>query len=68
MFSHNLSEIPGFTNFLKTGVIDSEQEKYYSVNHYSTKENESKTYDIVKYNKELLSSDLISTYGLLRSV
>ena len=68
MFSHNLSEIPGFTNFLKTGVIDSDQEKYYSVNHYSTKENESKTYDIVKYNKELLSSDIISTYGLLRSV
>ena len=68
MFSHNLSEIPGFTNFLKTGIIDSDQEKYYSVNHYSTKENESKTYDIVKYNKDLLSSDIISTYGLLRSV
>lgn len=71
MFSHNLSEIPGFANFLKTGAIDSEQEKYYSVNHYSTKENEANEdtkYDIVKYNKEFLSSDLISTYGLLRSV
>ena len=74
MVEHNLSDIPGFTNFLKTGVIDSEQEKYYSVNHYSTKENKENEennhtkYDIVRYNKDMLSSDLISTYGLLRSV
>ena len=66
MFEYNLSSIPGFNDFIKNGDIDTEQEKYYSVKHYTTKENEK--YDIVKYNKDLLSSDLIPTYGLLRSV
>lgn len=63
---YNLSNIPGFSDFIKTGDISSENEKYYSVNHYSTKANEK--YSIIRYNKELLSSDLVSTYGLLRSV
>ena len=34
-------------------------DKYYSVNHYSTKANEK--YSIIRYKKEMLSSDLIST-------
>ena len=64
--SYNLSSVPGFDNFLKTGEIETEFERYYSVNKYSTKANEE--YNIVRYNKELLSNELFSTYGLLRSV
>jgi hypothetical protein len=66
MTSYNLSNIPGFDDLVKTGEISSEYEKYYSVNQYSTKANEK--YSIVRYNKDLLSSDLVETFGLLRSV
>ena len=66
MFSYHLSNIPGFNDLVKTGEINSLYNKYYSVNNYSTKSNH--TYSIVSYNKELLSCDLIPTYGLLRSV
>ena len=40
--------------------------KYFSIHNYSTKANEK--YTIVRYNKELLRTDLINSYGLLRSV
>ena len=66
MSSYNLSNIPGFNHLVKTGEMNTEYDKYYSVNHYSTKANEK--YSIIRYKKELLSSDLIATYGLLRSV
>jgi hypothetical protein len=64
--SYNLSSVPGFDNFLKTGDIENDYDKYYSANKYSTKANEQ--YTIIRYNKEFLSNDLVSTYGLLRSV
>jgi len=64
--SYNLSSVPGFDNFLKTGDIENDYDKYYSANKYSTKANEQ--YTIIRYNKEYLSNDLVSTYGLLRSV
>ena len=64
--SYNLSSIPGFNEFIKTGVVNPEYDKYYFVNNYSTKSNEQ--YSIIKYRKEMLSVDLNSTYGLLRSV
>jgi hypothetical protein len=63
MTSYHLSNIPGFIDFIKTGELNN---KYYSVNEYSTKANEK--YSILRYNKEYLTTDLISTYGLLRSV
>lgn len=66
MASYNLSNIPGFNEVIKTGIINTKYETYYSVNNYSTKANHK--YFIIRYNKELLSSDLIHTYGLLRSV
>jgi hypothetical protein len=46
--------------------MNPDYDKYYSFNQYSTKANEK--YSIIRYKKELLSCDLISTYGLLRSV
>lgn len=62
---YNLSNIPGFCELVSTGQLSTE-DKYYSIQSYTTKAND--IYSIVKYNKELLCSDLISRYGLLRSV
>ena len=71
--SFSLSDIPGFARIVGIKNCCNEQEltnntfdKYYSVTNYTTKSDE--TYKIVKYNKDLLSFDLVSTYGLLRSV
>jgi len=64
--NYNLSQIPGFTEFIEKGSISDEYEKYYNVKNYSTKANEK--YQIIRYNKDFLSYDLFSTFGLLRSV
>jgi hypothetical protein len=70
--SHTLSDIPGFTNILGLNPGDSccstleTTSNYYTVTEYSTKSNEK--YKIVRYNKDILSSDLVPSYGLLRSV
>lgn len=64
--TYNLSAIPGFGNIISTGEILPEFEKYYTLHEYSTKANEK--YTIVRYSKEFLRSDLINSYGLLRSV
>ena len=48
--SYNLSNVPGFDNFVKTCENKEEFDKYYSVNKYSTKANE--LYSIIRYNKE----------------
>ena len=63
---YNLSSIPGFQYVIQTGELSPEFERYYTLNHYSTKANEK--YTIVRYSKEFLRPDLISSYGLLRSV
>jgi hypothetical protein len=63
---YNLSTIPGFENLITNGEISQDVEKYYTMNHYSTKANEK--YTIIRYSKEFLRPDLINTYGLLRSV
>jgi hypothetical protein len=53
-------------DYVLTGHLDESYTKYFNVHPYSTKANEK--YNIVRYNKEILSSDLVDTYGLLRSV
>ena len=63
---YDLTLVPSFVNFITKNQKDIEQEKYYSINEYFTKANEK--YTIVRYNKDFLYSELISTYGLLRSV
>lgn len=63
---YNLSNIPGFIDFINNGIINSDYEKYYSVKEYSTKSYEK--YNIVRYSKDLLTDNLISSYGLLRSL
>ena len=65
---YNLSNINGVFDLVNSDKIncDNNDEKYYSINQYFTKANEK--YSIIRYNKEFLSSDLVSTYGLLRSI
>lgn len=61
--SYKLSDIPGFNDLLNEKI---NEDKYMSCVKYTTKSNE--TYRIIRYKKEMLSYDLVNTYGLLRSV
>jgi hypothetical protein len=63
LVSYNLNDIPGFNNIL---LSNDSPNNYYTVTEYSTKSNQK--YKIVRYNKDMLAVDLISNYGLLRSV
>uniref|UniRef100_A0A6C0IRD0 T4 RNA ligase 1-like N-terminal domain-containing protein n=1 Tax=viral metagenome TaxID=1070528 RepID=A0A6C0IRD0_9ZZZZ len=63
---YNLSNIPSFHNAVTNKEIDENVQKYYNVKKYTTKSKEE--YHIIHYAKEMLSPDLYSTYGLLRSV
>jgi hypothetical protein len=60
--TYTLSNIPGFNEVLK----QREENKYITAIEYTTKSNEK--YTIVRYNKDMMTSDLIPIYGLLRSV
>jgi len=65
--SYVLSNIPNFVSSLNPDPNNLETDmKYFSITNYSTKSNEN--YKIVRYNKELLATDLVIVYGLLRSV
>jgi len=71
--SYNLNNIYGFNQVISSkdcsnnGPSENDRsDNYYSVSEYYTKSNEK--YKIVRYNKDLLAEDLISNYGLLRSV
>ena len=61
--SYNLNDILGFNKVLLSKDCPS---NYYTVTEYSTKSNQK--YKIVRYNKDMLAVDLVSNYGLLRSV
>jgi len=63
MIYYNLYSIPQFSEFIQTKQLNN---NYYSVDECYTKENNK--YSIVKYNKGLLTNDLVNSYGLLRSV
>jgi hypothetical protein len=63
---YKLSNIPGFLELINSGKYNVINEKYYSIKEYSTKLNEK--YNIVRYSKDLLTANLISSYGLLRSL
>lgn len=60
---YNLSNIPGFNEILNN---KEEENKYINAIDYTTKSNEK--YRIIRYNKDMLTTDLIPIYGLLRSV
>jgi hypothetical protein len=64
-FSYNLSELLSY--LLSNGPNSpNSPNKYYTVSEYYTKSNEK--YQIIRYNKDILATDLIPTYGLLRSI
>jgi len=60
--SYHLSQNPDFCRILK----NEDNESKLNVIKYSTKSNQQ--YKIVRYDKDFLSNDLISSYGLFRSV
>jgi hypothetical protein len=61
--SYKLSDIPGFNDLLKEKIND---HKHMTCTNYSTKSKQN--YKIIRYKKEMLSYDLVKTYGVLRSV
>jgi hypothetical protein len=64
---YNLSENPEFAQILDSTSNTSESSnKFITVSNYSTKSNEK--YKIVKYDKSILSTAQVSSYGLFRSV
>lgn len=64
MAFYNLNIIPGFNELVNNGTSPNVL-KLSKIN-YTTKNNQS--YKIIKYDKNFLSTDLIPSYGLLRSV
>ena len=60
---YDLSSVSGFMDYLQTKDVS---EKYFTVRPYLTKTNTE--YTLIRYNKELLHSENIATYGLLRSI
>jgi hypothetical protein len=66
-FSYNLSsEIPELFNVLSSTSMPIPTSNYFTVSEFSTKSNDK--YRIARYNKDILTNDLIPIYGLLRSV
>ena len=64
---YKLSEIPGFKDMLlNETTLDTTTKTHYNKTEYITKSGNK--YNIVRYDKEMLSSDIISSTGLLRSV
>jgi hypothetical protein len=61
---YNLSKINEFNHILQN--IELENNSKINVIEYSTKSNQK--YKIVRYDKEILTFDLVNTYGLFRSV
>lgn len=62
---YNLSEIPGFNDLLKPDVMHNSN--ILKLNKIECRTNNS-TYKVIRYDKNFLCSDLISSYGLCRSV
>lgn len=62
LITYILSNIPGFNQLLNC----KEENNFIHEIEYNTKSNEK--YRIIRYNKEMLSNDLVETYGILRSV
>jgi hypothetical protein len=67
---YKLGDIPGFKNMLLNESINDSENNYNTTKFnkvsYVTKNNNK--YNIIRYDKEILSLDLIPTVGLLRSI
>jgi hypothetical protein len=61
----NLGLIPGFNALLHNNINDSNILK---LNNVESKSSTNKAYKVIQYDKNLISSDIVNTYGLCRSV
>ena len=61
----NLGLIPGFNALLHNNINDSNILK---LNNVESRTSTNKAYKVIQYDKQLLSSDIVNTYGLCRSV
>jgi hypothetical protein len=61
----NLCLIPGFNTLLHN---DKNSSNILKLNNIESKTSTNKSYKVIQYDKNWLSSDLVSTYGLCRSV
>jgi hypothetical protein len=61
----NLSSIPGFNELLKNDIVTNST--ILKLNKIECRSNNS-TYKVIRYDKNILSFDLISSYGLCRSI
>ena len=64
-YSYKLSSIPGFMHLIKG---DNAESSILKLNRMECRSSNNASYSIVRYDKNLLSVDLVPTYGLCRSV
>jgi hypothetical protein len=64
--SYNLSEIPGFID-LNNGSHEASS-NILKLNKVECRTSNNATYKVIRYDKNFLASDLISTYGLCRAI
>ena len=62
---YNLSNIPGFNNLIHDNTDES---KILKLNKIECKTSNNARYSVIRYDKDILSYDLIPTYGLCRSI
>jgi hypothetical protein len=66
---YNLSEIPDFNNIvLGLPVTDSITSNILKLNKVECRTSNNAKYSVIRYDKNLLTCDLIPTYGLCRSI
>lgn len=63
---YNLSEIPDFTNMVN-GIHETTSH-ILKLNKVESRTHNNATYKVIRYDKNFLASDLISTYGLCRAI
>jgi hypothetical protein len=64
---YNLSEIPGFNDLVKPDYNNTLNSNILRLNKIECRTNNS-AYKVIRYDKYFLCLDMISTYGLCRSV
>ena len=64
--SYNLSDIPGFVSIIKSN--DNSITNILKLNKVECRTSNNTPYKVIRYDKNFLSSDLINSYGLCRSV
>ena len=64
----NLGLIPGFNALLHNNINNTNNSNILKLNNVESKTSTNKAYKVIQYDKQLLSSDIVNTYGLCRSV